>query len=229
MVDIGLTNSNVKSKCEISNIDLLKINVIFLTHAHIDHIKGLNVFLKNNPHISVYLTNETFEKLDKRYFENINFNFVKQNQKLMVNDINIQLFDTSHDSEGSFGLIFEFSNKKLVHITDTGYIKEANLKLFNNVNSILIESNYEDEMIMENIRYPFKTKQRIMSNSGHLSNVQCFDYLNEIVTNQCKYIQLAHLSENNNNGLELLKRYSDFSQEVKVLEKDEIIEVNYVW
>jgi len=60
-----------------------------------------------------------------------------------------------------------------------------------------MESNYDVEML-NNGKYPFKLRQRILSDKGHLSNYDSAKYLSEFIGDNTKYILLAHLSEENN-------------------------------
>ena len=60
-----------------------------------------------------------------------------------------------------------------------------------------MESNHDIEML-NNSSYPFATRQRILSDKGHLSNYDSAKYLSKFIGNKTKYILLAHLSEENN-------------------------------
>ena len=60
-----------------------------------------------------------------------------------------------------------------------------------------MESNHDIEML-NNGRYPFELRQRILSDKGHLSNYDSAKYLSKFIGNKTKYILLAHLSEENN-------------------------------
>ena len=46
--------------------------------------------------------------------------------------------------------------------------------------------------------YPWKTKQRILSDYGHISNTDSANYLAKIIGEKTKNIYLAHLSLENN-------------------------------
>ena len=61
------------------------------------------------------------------------------------------------------------SNKKISIATDIGHISEEILGHLKNSSSILLEANYDPE-ILKCSRYPYILKQRISSNNGHLSN-----------------------------------------------------------
>ena len=85
----------------------------------------------------------------------------------------------------------------LVYVTDTGYINRKYLKKIGNKSVYIMESNHDEEMLMEG-PYPYYLKQRVISDSGHLSNKTASKYLSTAVGEKTKYIILAHLSEKNN-------------------------------
>ena len=60
-----------------------------------------------------------------------------------------------------------------------------------------MESNHDVEML-NNGKYPFELRQRILSDKGHLSNYDSAKYLSTFIGQNTKYILLAHLSEENN-------------------------------
>ena len=60
-----------------------------------------------------------------------------------------------------------------------------------------MESNHDIEML-NNSSYPFATRQRILSDKGHLSNYDSAKYLSKFIGENTKYVLLAHLSEENN-------------------------------
>ena len=222
LVDIGVTNKKLLIELEKIDINPSEIDVVFITQEHIDHIRGLKVFLnKYSP--MVYMTLKTYKELD---FEIENINFVEK--ELSLDKLSIDIIKTSHDAIDSIGLIFNAKNGKFVHITDTGYINSKVIKKINDAYVYLIESNYEHQKLISNDKYPFKTKQRIASDKGHLSNEQCFDYLEEIVSNNTKYILYAHLSEQNNEHDFILERMDRLKVDNQIiLLKDEIVEVSF--
>ncbi len=110
-----------------------------------------------------------------------------------------------------------------MHITDTGYLSSSVLDKINNKHTYIMESNYEDELIMTNPNYPFYTKQRIMSDRGHLSNIDCNRYLKEITGSNTKNIFFAHLSVQNNQHDLVLKHNESLCVDNKfILSKDQI-------
>ncbi len=191
LVDMGASCKQITDRIESLNLDINDIDAILITHEHTDHVKGLEVFLKKW-NKDVYITKKTFDNLK---FSFLNYKFIEPWDNLDINGVEIEVLQTSHDSKQSVG--FKFNNE-IVHITDTGFISSRLIESIKDMKSYIIESNYEDEKIMTNTNYPFYTKQRIMSDKGHLSNLDCANYLKKIVTLNTMNIFFAHLSVQNN-------------------------------
>ena len=112
-------------------------------------------------------------------------------------NIHVEAFKTSHDTDDSRGYVISSGDSSIVYVTDTGYINHKYFDLLSNRNLYIMESNYDVEML-NNGKYPFKLRQRILSDKGHLSNYDSAKYLSEFIGDNTKYILLAHLSEENN-------------------------------
>jgi len=63
LLDVGPDNKFLLNAA-IKNIDLGKVNYLFLSHNHNDHTGGLNTFLKMNKNAPVYLMDE----IDNKYY-----------------------------------------------------------------------------------------------------------------------------------------------------------------
>lgn len=191
LIDAGNTCKYILSKLQDYNIDPSKIDAILITHTHIDHVKGLPVLLKKiNP--CVYITEKMHPYME--YLEN--YYIIKENT-IKIKDILIEVIKTSHDTEDSVGYIVNNNDKSIVYITDTGYINKKYFDTLKNRDLYIMESNHDIEML-NNSSYPFATRQRILSDKGHLSNYDSAKYLANFIGNKTKYVLLAHLSEENN-------------------------------
>ena len=191
LIDAGNTCKYIINKLEEYNIEPTSIDAIFITHTHIDHIKGLEVLLKRiNP--CVYITKKMHPYLE--YIEN--YHIIEENI-IKIKDILVEVIKTSHDTEDSVGYIINNDSKSIVYITDTGYINRKYFDILKNRDIYIMESNHDVEML-NNSSYPFATRQRILSDKGHLSNYDSAKYLSNFIGDKTKYILLAHLSEENN-------------------------------
>lgn len=192
LIDIGITYQQLYSELEKINLTPKDISAILVTHTHSDHIKGLSALVKKT-NLKVYALEEMVDELSKKIpLDNI---FLYENP-LELDELKINLIRISHDVEG-VGFIIEHKNHSLVYITDTGYINQKYLPLMKNKEVYIIESNHDEEMLMEG-PYPYILKQRVISDKGHLSNKTTAEYLLKTVGENTKKIVLAHISENNN-------------------------------
>lgn len=227
LIDIGMSNLYIEKQLISLGIDPDKIDNVFITHNHIDHVAGLKVFIKKHKPI-VYLTKKLYEELSKT-IDIVEYVIIEDN--LFINDLNVKIFKTSHDAVDSVGFVFSNNDKEFVYVTDTGYIKNKYFELLTNKDIYVFESNHDVQMLMDNPNYPYQTKQRILSDKGHLSNKDSSFYLSKFVGNKTKNIVLAHLSEQNNDkelAINTLKEKIGDKINIIVAEQDnktELIEV----
>lgn len=207
LIDIGVNYQYLSSELEKININPKEIDAILITHTHSDHIKGLPQLVKKT-NLKVYILEEMYNELITK-ISSSNLNYYEN--PLRLGDLKIELIRLSHDVEG-VGFIITQGSRSLVYITDTGYINQKYLPLIKNKNVYVIESNHDEEMVMEG-PYPYILKQRVLSDKGHLSNRTVAGYLLDIVGNDTNKIVLAHISENNNTEELAIKTTKDLLEE----------------
>lgn len=192
LIDIGTSSLYVEKALRSIGVEPSSIDIVLITHAHIDHVGGLKVFCKKyNP--LVYIS----DKIQKE----ANLNIINASNDEIVNinyNIKIKSIKLSHDVSDIKGYVIEDDISSMVYITDTGYISEKNFESIVNKNLYVFESNHDVEMLMNNPKYPHHTKIRILSDKGHLSNKDSAYYLSKLIGDKTKYVVLAHLSEQNN-------------------------------
>lgn len=191
LIDMGNTCKYVVNKLKGIGINAWDIDAIFVTHTHVDHVKGLKVFLKKY-HTKVYFTEKMYDEL--RFIDNYSF---IDSDRILFKDLVIDVIKTSHDVADSVGYVIEGDHKSIVYITDTGYINKKYFPILSNREVYILESNHDIEML-NNGPYSFQLRQRILGDKGHLSNYDCSRYLSSFIGDKTNTIVLAHLSEENN-------------------------------
>lgn len=192
LIDAGISYLNIKKKLLEENLYLNDFSAILITHAHSDHIKGLENLIKHTL-LNVYIPLKMYPDLQEIVPKD---RIVNLEENTYINDVLITLIKTSHDAI-SVGYLITYLNKSLVYLTDTGYLNRKYFDILKNKNIYFIESNHDEEMLL-NGPYPYFLKQRVISDRGHLSNNTASQYLEKLVNINTKYIFLAHLSATNN-------------------------------
>ena len=200
LIDIGISYKMLKYRLERCKLKTSEIDAIFITHEHIDHIKGLEVFIKKHD-MDVVLSAGTYEGIVRErqigtFFKR--FNIVKNGDEIYLNETLIKPFLVSHDANEPFGYIIEHNEKKIVYITDTGYISMENERLISDADVYIIETNHNVEMLMCTNR-TWSLKQRILGDRGHLCNEDALNTLLRVINKKTKVVYLVHVSEEANN------------------------------
>jgi len=190
LIDLGLTCLSIEKRLKELEVDPKSIDIVLLTHTHVDHTSALKVFMKKYKPI-IYLTKKMYDELN---MELENYEFI--DDEIKIDTLLIETVKVSHDVECN-GYVLTENDKSICYITDTGYIHEKNYKKITNKNIYVMESNHDVEMLM-NGRYPYHLKQRILGSRGHLSNEDASYCLKKVIGPNTKHIFLAHLSEENN-------------------------------
>ncbi len=197
LVDVGVTAKRLSEALNNIQVDPSCLCGIFITHEHIDHIKGLRVFSAKY-HIPIFCSQKTLDAI-------IAVDGVKDcgmispfDEEISLAGFTVKRFSTSHDCEGSSGyFIHTPDGKKVAVCTDLGYVSDEVERSLYGADLALIESNHDLSML-KNGPYPPSLKRRILSDKGHLSNPSCADLIAKLaVEGTCRFI-LGHISRDNN-------------------------------
>lgn len=200
LVDAGLTGKKVESLLAEINRKAEDLDAIFLTHEHIDHVKGVGVLARKYK-LDIYANAETWKILEEKKMlgkiEASQKHLFQMEELKTFGDLDIASFGVSHDAVAPQFYRFNKDGKSFVLLTDTGYVSDRMTGMIENADAYLIESNHDIE-ILRSGAYPWKLKQRILSDLGHLCNEDGAQAMIRSLGNKTKKIYLGHLSQENN-------------------------------
>ena len=199
LIDTGMSCKKIEEALTSIEVDPFSINGILVTHEHSDHVKGLSTFSKKFD-IPIYSTQETIESIPKLTdkISNNNINFIKPAKKFCINDLEILPFNIPHDASNPCGFNIIHNNIQISIATDIGHMTNSILKHLEASTFILLESNYDTE-VLKCCSYPFKLKSRIAGSTGHLSNTIAGKTISYLTKNgNLKSAMLGHLSKESN-------------------------------
>lgn len=196
LVDAGCSHKMLKSSLELIDTDIGGIEAIFITHEHIDHIKGLEQIIKHT-NIPVFSSAGTISYLKGKIpAQNRYYDITRE--KYVSAGFEVGCFRTSHDAAESVGYKVRYHGADFAVCTDTGVITAEARAALLGCETVLLESNYDVEMLRKNPKYHADLKRRILGERGHLSNSDCAEFAAELVKNGTTHIILGHLSRENN-------------------------------
>ncbi len=197
LIDAGVSSKKIELALNNLNLSPEQIDGILVTHEHTDHVQGLGTFSKKY-NLPVYVNQKTLDAMPKQKekIEN-NVNIIKIEEKFEINDLQIKPFSIPHDAANPCGFNICKNNKKLSIATDIGHMTNGIIKNLENSNFVLIEANYDPEVLMYS-KYPYPLKNRIAGPTGHLSNESAGKTISYLLKSGLKQAMLGHLSKESN-------------------------------
>lgn len=195
LVDCGASCKRTTEALSSINVNIDDLDGILITHEHSDHVNGLSVICKKY-NIPIYCNEKTFLNLKKPVSDDCKRLF-KTDSKFEINDLEILPFSIPHDAVDPCGFNITSSGKKISIATDIGHMTKSIFKNLSGSDYLLLESNYEPEMLKSS-KYPYLLKKRILGPNGHLSNDDASEVLCLLTQYGVHNIMLGHLSQQNN-------------------------------
>lgn len=244
LVDCGISRKRIVEALSNYNLTLDDIDYILITHEHSDHIAGLPSILKDYD-IKVISQRDTLSHIIKCCKEkNVNIN---TDNFIIISPVNVLNTDMAfeigdikfypikgHHDVASLYYKFVLGDTVIAILTDIGAYSDYTIRSIEDVDYLMLESNYDEDLILEN-SYPSWLKARIMGEGGHLSNRDTADIILKLAGKNVKEIYLSHISQDSNseeNALECVKRYIAEScqneenlPKIKVASRTEITEI----
>jgi phosphoribosyl 1,2-cyclic phosphodiesterase len=195
LVDAGLSAKETARRLTEAGVEPSRVKAIVVTHEHADHIKGVRVFSKT-ANVPVFISEETRAECrwtggeqGIRWGEKIS-----SSESFQVGALDFHPFSIPHDGIDTFAYTVESNGLKIGIVTDLGYITQLVAERLRGCSMIVMESNHDRDMLKVG-PYPWSVKQRIASNTGHLSNDETARWLREDFDGEAEYLMLAHLSQ----------------------------------
>ena len=198
LIDAGVSLKKIEKGLETINVNPSSLDGILITHEHSDHIQSLgNLSKKFN--LPVYANSETLDSMPKQTdkISTENIKKFKVSEKFEINDIEITPFSIPHDAVNPCGFSISNNSEKLSIATDIGHMTNDILKQLEDSKFILLESNYDTE-VLKYSKYPYLLKKRIAGPNGHLSNEVASKVINYLLQGNLKTAMLGHLSKESN-------------------------------
>ncbi len=201
IIDIGIGLRQLKKYFQDYGLDMGGVKHVLVTHDHADHVKSVGTFSQEH-HLPVYATEMVHKGIDlnecvHKKIMPIDRHIVEKGRTFQLGDFTITAFEVPHDSHDNVGYCIDAEGVRFCLMTDVGHVTEEMKGYIGSADYLVIEANHDKEML-RNGNYPQFLKERVASDSGHLSNVDCATAIAENATPKLKQVWLCHLSHDNN-------------------------------
>ena len=210
LVDAGMSAREILRR--LGDVGCDRLDGVLVTHEHSDHVGGLRV-LMNAIDCPIYISRPTedafydtraggqngdSESSKRRAALKDKTVEIESTREFRIGDIDFEPFSVPHDAVDNFGFVAKKDGIKVATLMDFGHISDLIKEKLRGCDAIIVESNHSRDMLRACSVYTWDLKQRIMSRTGHLSNEDLADWLQDDFDGTARHIVLAHLSQRAN-------------------------------
>jgi phosphoribosyl 1,2-cyclic phosphodiesterase len=196
----GLADALSEAGCGWDDVD-----AVLVSHLHSDHVNHSAVACCARYEVPIHLHRRNLDGFSKKVLSRCPdsgpVRTFTDGETFSIGGIGVQPFRVPHDARGvTCGFAFTSASRdvRVSMATDLGQNENGLFERFLDSDLILIEANYDEEMLNRSPRYD---RGRVGSNVGHFSNTQAGKFLVRILQESRKSPQaviLCHLSADHN-------------------------------
>ena len=200
LVDCGLSTKQILLRLEQVGILFPKIDAVFITHEHTDHVSSCAILEKRLHRLgqkpTFYMSPGTFCAAPEKCLPK-KVSLIRDSHIVEVGSVVVEAFEVPHDGTECLGYRAGYNGHWVGVITDLGDVTDEVIDKMRTMTTMAFEFNHDVEMLL-NGSYPPHVQDRILDWSGHLSNDQAAEALERSVSPRLQNLILAHISEQNN-------------------------------
>jgi phosphoribosyl 1,2-cyclic phosphodiesterase len=197
MIDAGLSAKQLSLRLRQVGIEPESLDGVLLTHEHGDHVRGLKIFIKQNP-VPIYATAATARVVREAGIEAGQWKIFEAGQAFSLGATHIETFAIQHDAVDPVGFVVGDGARRLGFLSDAGFVTRSMTERLRGLHGLFVEANYDEDLLEADTKRPWSIKQRISSRHGHLSNNQVADLIRDIAHPALGRVVLGHLSSDCN-------------------------------
>jgi phosphoribosyl 1,2-cyclic phosphodiesterase len=208
LIDAGISAKRTVDRLAEIGERIEEIDAICVTHEHGDHIAGLRVLQKKYD-IEIYANAGTFEGIRAaRQGGEVRCKQFTTGSRFEIGDVVVEPFAVPHDAREPVGFIVEAGEQTIAMATDIGIVTNLLREKLRRCTVVILEANHDEDMVHKADR-PWRLKQRILGNQGHLSNRAASGVIAEVATESLTHLFLAHLSSDCNSPSHARKHFEE--------------------
>jgi len=226
LIDAGFSCKRIGLMLEALGESVDTLDAVFLTHEHHDHAQGLRGLTKRAD-LPVFANRDTADAVQAKLRRRANWKIFQTGHEFGFRDLRVRSFSLPHDAYDPVGFTFHWGEegdlfappRSLAWVTDLGYVPAHVRDHIRQVDTLVIESNYDEVLLERDEKRPRATKQRIRGRHGHLSNDAVYTLLEELAADcAIREVHLAHLSRDCNDVTVVRERFQNLGRSAPGIE-----------
>jgi phosphoribosyl 1,2-cyclic phosphodiesterase len=182
LIDSGIGPVELTNRLQIVGETWAGVNAVLLTHTHTDHwnkhtlaqLRRLNIpFVAHEKHHQILWTVPNYDPMHRA---GLLRTFTADSPLTLNDDLTLRVCQVSHDADPTFALRVESSSFSVGWATDLGFVPDELLQFLHGVDVLGMEFNHDLDMEKRS-RRPRHLIERVLSDTGHLSNNQAAEAL----------------------------------------------------
>ncbi len=203
LIDVGISMKRINKELLINfGIDLDDIDMIMITHAHIDHIQSLGAIMRKYNNIKFIIPDKVREDIILKNGTHIpNDRVIQVDTSLIGRTMVVYLYEVNHDVPCfAYKIVDQINKESYLHLSDNGGIKKKDLiERFKSCTYYGIESNHDLTLQILDEKRHEGLKRRVLGYYGHTHNADAMELCFRLVDSNTRGIIFHHLSEECNN------------------------------
>ncbi|MEM6886082.1 MAG: MBL fold metallo-hydrolase [Verrucomicrobiota bacterium] len=199
LVDAGLSGKELIRRLDTAGVDVKQLAGVILTHEHQDHVRGLKGLIRVE-NVPVWGNEQTLQHLQSSDSHSVAWNVFGTGTSFGVGSAKVESFPVPHDAYDPCGFIVNICGVSVGILTDLGYCTDVIQRAAARCHILVLEANYDVELLSSDTKRPWATKQRIAARHGHLSNTQASELIASLknLNSPLRHIFMSHMSEDCN-------------------------------
>jgi phosphoribosyl 1,2-cyclic phosphodiesterase len=195
LVEAGLTARALERHLRQRGVDPATLAGIVVSHEHFDHAQGAGTLARRYG-LPIVCSAGTARAMGSEW---AGLDIRKLDEEGMaLREFDLWGFPLPHDAAEPLGILLSADGATAGWALDLGHVPEGLAAILAHADLVVIEANHDRERLIA-APYPWSTKHRIMSPTGHLSNMEAAELLAAIgADGRRRVVWLAHLSERAN-------------------------------
>lgn len=197
LLDAGLSARALERHLRQHGIEPGALTAIIVSHEHHDHAQGAGPLARRYG-VPIVCTAGTAQALSAAV-SGVDLRHLHADG-VTVGDAELWSFALPHDAAEPVGVLLRHRQWTVGVALDCGHTEAHMALALREADLVIVEANHDRERLLATA-YPWSIKHRILSDTGHLSNLQAAQLLNAVLEDgRPRDVWLGHLSERANDN-----------------------------